>query len=253
MDSIDPPVTQPDRPPRERIINAPTIVILMAGLLVALHGAFSFSAYETQVNLQYDYALVPRRFWAESGSQDAYPSLAAGLLTLLSTGFLHVDWMHVIVNSAMLLAFGTPVARALGGGMGGAGKWMLVYLGSVIAGSAAYLALNGVDAGTAVGASGGTSGLMAAALLVDPRGGLRSPFSREFLGFTAAFAVVNVILVLAGPSLLGSAISWEAHAGGYVAGGLLMLLTGRRAVSPPERLQPPHPASFMRSAPYMLR
>lgn len=216
------------KPPRERIINAPTIVVVMSGLLVALHAAFSFSSFETQITLQYDYALVPRRFWAEAGSEDAYPSLIAGLLTLLSTGFLHADWMHVLVNAGMLLAFGTPVAQALGGGIGGAGKWMLVYLGAVIAGSAAYLALNGVDAGAAVGASGGTSGLMAAALLVGPGGALRSPLSPGFLGFTAAFAIGNAVLVLAGPSLIGAAIAWEAHAGGYVAGGILMLLVGRR-------------------------
>lgn len=228
MDSSD----QPEKPPRERIINAPTIVVAMAGLLVALFAAYSFSSFDQQQGLLFDFALAPERFWAPDTSDRAYPSLLAGLLTLLSTAFLHADWMHVMVNAGMLLAFGTPVARALGGGLGGAGRWTLVFLGAVVGGSAVFLAFHPTVASPyVVGASGGTSGLMAAALLVDPRGGLRSPLSREFLGFTAAFAIANVVFVLAGPSVFGALVSWEAHAGGYLAGGMLMLLVGRRSLA----------------------
>ena len=71
--------------------------------------------------------------------------------------------MHVIVNAMMLLAFGTPVARAFGNTPTGWGLWMIVFLGSIIAGSALYLGLATVQSYYAVGASGGTSGLIAAA------------------------------------------------------------------------------------------
>ncbi len=219
----------PQQPRRERAINAPLIVILTAGVLVLLYAAFSFLGYATQEGLLYDFALAPERFWASPDSGRGYPNLLAGLFTLVSTAFLHGDWGHVLVNAAMLLSFGTPVARAVGGGLGGALRWFVVFFGAVVAGSATYLALHPtVHAPPAIGASGGTSGLMAAGILADPGGGLRSPFSRDFVGFTLAFAVINVVLVLAGPAMFGALVSWEAHAGGYVAGALLMALVARR-------------------------
>jgi membrane associated rhomboid family serine protease len=205
-------------------------------LLVGLHAAFSFSPYETQVRLQYDYALVPRRFWEEGQFARGYPDVFAALLTLVTTGFLHADWIHVLVNSAMLLAFGTPVARALGNDPAGWLRWLAVYFGSVIGGSAAYLGVNDVTAAMAVGASGGASGLIAAAFLLDPlskdQGRMMSPLSRGFVSMTIAFAAMNLLLVLAGPAVFGVGIAWEAHAGGYLAGALLMLALGRRAPSP---------------------
>ncbi len=210
------------------MFNAPVLVVGMALLLVGLHAAYSFLPFESQLRLQYDYALVPRRFWEDGVFAKGYPDIGAALLTLLTTGFLHADWFHVLVNAAMLLAFGTPVARALGGGAGGWLRWLAVYFGSVIAGSATYLAINDVTAAAAVGASGGTSGLIAAAFLLNPYGRMTSPLSRGFLSMTLAFALVNLLLVFAGPMALGVGIAWEAHAGGYVAGALLMLALCRR-------------------------
>lgn len=222
-------------PRREPLFNAPLIVFGMALLLVGLHAAFTFSPYETQVRIQYDYALVPRRFWEEGQFARGYPDIFTALLTLVTTGFLHADWIHVLVNSAMLLAFGTPVARALGNNPRGWLNWMIVYFGSVIGGSAAYLAINDVTAAMAVGASGGTSGLIAAAFLLDPRGRLMSPLSRGFVSMTIAFVAMNALITFAGPSLLGVGIAWEAHAGGYIAGALLMLALCRRSPVPAEQ------------------
>jgi membrane associated rhomboid family serine protease len=208
---------------REPIFNAPLLVTLMAVLLVGLHAATAFSSYDELILLQYEYALVPTRFWAEAGAQGAYPDVLSKLLTLASTSLLHADWMHVLVNSAMLLAFGTPVARALGSGAAGWGKWMLVFVGSVVVGSLAYLLLNDHDATAAVGASGGTSGLVAAAFLLNSYGRVQSPLSRGFLTMTGAFVAMNALLTVMGPQLIGAQLAWQAHAGGYVAGALLML------------------------------
>jgi membrane associated rhomboid family serine protease len=207
---------------REPIFSAPLIVIVMSLSLIGLYAAYSFAPFSEQSGILYDFALAPERFWAPAGSSRVYPDIFSGLLTLVSTALLHNDWMHVIVNSLMLLAFGTPVARAFGSSVTGWGLWMIVFLGSVIAGSALYLALVDATGIPAVGASGGTSGLIAAALLLDPYGGKRKLWSREFLGFTLAIAIANALFTLAAPSLLGMYIGWEAHLGGYIAGALLM-------------------------------
>lgn len=211
---------------REPIINAPVLVIGMALLLVALHGWTTLGmSIEDQIRLQYDYALVPRRFWAEATAEEAYPNLLAALVTLVSTGFLHGGWLHVIVNAGMLLAFGTPIYRGLGRSWL---KWLALYLGSVIGGSAMYLALTDVTNGAAVGASGGVCGLIAAAFLLDPYGRLQSPLSRSFVMMTLGFAAFNAVITFAGPTLLGMGIAWQAHVGGYIAGAVLMLLLAPR-------------------------
>lgn len=210
------------------MFNAPLIVIAMTLVLVGLHGATYLLDQRQWVEMTYDYALVPRRFWADAASDVAYTGIGAKLLTLVSTAFLHGGWMHVIMNSGMLLAFGTPVARTFGGGPAGNGKWLVVFFGAVIAGSLAYLVLQGATGGAAVGASGGVSGLMAAAMLIAPDGTVRSPLSRGFLIFTAVFAVANVVIAFAGPYVLGAGVAWEAHAGGYLAGAIMMLFLGPR-------------------------
>ena len=210
------------RPDRQPIINAPLLVVLMSALLVALHALVTFSSDEVWRQVMWDYAVIPGRFWAPAGSPDVYPDHLSGLITLVSTALLHADWMHVMVNSLMLLAFGTPVARALGRDARGSAFWMLLFVGSVIGGSALYLMLADVNAPWLVGASGGTSGLIAAAFLLDPWGGKRPLWAREFLVFSAVFALVNVLLVFAGPYIFGAGISWEAHLGGYAVGALLM-------------------------------
>ena len=216
---------------RQPILNAPLLVIVVAVVLILLHAAFEFSPPIQQLAISYDYALAPQRFWAPAGSPDVYPDAAAGLLTLLSSGLLHADWLHVLVNSMMLLALGTPVARALGSNFASAALWMLLFLVSVIGGSALYLALANVDSPYLIGASGGVSGLFAAAFLIDPRGGKLPLWSRSFVGMTVAFAIANAALVLVAPFMLGTGVSWEAHAGGYIAGALMMALLPVRGVA----------------------
>ncbi len=224
IDQKHPPREQPKQP----LFNAPLIVIGMALVLVGLHGATYLLSQQQWLEMTYNFALVPRRFFAEAGADVAYVGLGAKLLTLVSSAFLHGGWLHVIMNSGMLLAFGTPVARTLGGEVVGVGKWLAVFFAAVIAGSLVYLVLKGQGGGAAVGASGGVSGLMAAAMLIAPDGTVRTPLSRGFLTFTAVFIVANVVIAFAGPYILGAGVAWEAHAGGYLAGAIIMLLLGPR-------------------------
>ncbi len=211
--------TSPAAPPRVTVI---WLVYATAALLLALHLAYTLATPAQQIEATWNFALAPQRFWAPAGSGDVYPDYVSGLMTLLSSGLLHADWMHVIVNAAMLVWFGVPVARALGPGVAAWGYWMLLFAGAVIAGSAFYLALTDNTGAYLIGASGGTSGVIAAALLLGGNGGKRALWSIGFLVPTAIFAAMNVLLVYAAPYALGMAVSWEAHTGGYVFGALLM-------------------------------
>lgn len=211
--------TIPAAPPRVTVI---WLVYAMAALLLGFHLAFTLAPFDQQDEITWNFALMPMRFWALAGSPDVYPDYPSGLLTLLSSGLLHGDWMHVIVNAAMLVWFGVPVARALGPGAAAWGYWMLLFAGSIIAGSAFYLTVTNDSGAYLIGASGGTSGLIAAALLLGDNGRKHALWSPGFLAPTAIFAVMNVLLVLAAPYALGMAVSWEAHTGGYIFGALLM-------------------------------
>lgn len=214
-----------ERPRRsEPIVNAPLVVVGTAAALVVLHALVSFSGEAAQYDAIYQFALIPERFNAEPGSPDTYSSAASRFLTLFSTALLHANWMHVLVNSAMLLAFGTPVARFLGETVEGATRFALLLASSILGGSLAYLWLSGSDGVAAVGASGGVSGLAAAAFAIAPGGRGVSVATPKFLGFTAAFAVSNVLLAVIGPVTLGSLIAWQAHAGGYLVGAVMMIL-----------------------------
>ena len=225
------PSTAERPPPMFRFSHLPPVVLLTAGALILLYAAYSFAPFEERMGLLYDFALAPERFWAPAGSFKVYPDAASGLLTFVSTALLHGDWFHVIVNALMLLQFGIPVARALGPGVAGASVWMLLFVVSIVAGSVFYITLQDVTGAPAVGASGGTSGLIAAAFLLDPYTGRRRPlWAREFLTLTGVFVAINVLLVFAGPYLLGMGIAWEAHAGGYIAGALLMAVLPQRGL-----------------------
>lgn len=203
-------------------VSVQWLVWITAALLMLLHLAYTLAPYDQQLEATWNFALMPQRFWAPAGSPDVYPDYLSGLFTLVSSALLHADWMHVIVNSAMLVWFGVPVARALGPGIAAWGYWMLLFVGSIIAGSVLYLALLDDQATYLIGASGGTSGLIAAALLLGDNGGKRALWSSGFLVPTAMFAAMNLLLVLAAPYALGMLVSWEAHAGGYIFGALLM-------------------------------
>ena len=52
---------------------------------------------------------------------------------------------------------------------------------------------------------------------------------RRFLSASAVFLVGNIVLAFLGPSLFGSAIAWQAHIGGYVAGAVLFRFMVRHA------------------------
>ena len=218
------------------MFNAPPLVLGVAIGLVALHGLTYLLSHEGQERLLYDYALVPQRFFAPSGDPDAYPNLGAKLLTLASTGLLHAGWLHVLVNSGMLLAFGAQVLRLLGSGAGAALRWLALLLGSTIAGSLAYLVFDHLlpsEASAAVGISGGVSGLMGAAFLVGFDGQGVSLVAPRFLTMTIAFLLANLVLAFGGSSIAGAGIAWQAHVGGYVAGAMMIALLRGRGERPP--------------------
>lgn len=83
---------------------------------------------------------------------------------LLTSGFLHVDWMHLILNMYVLYTFGSIVFSILG-----MLPTLLIYFGSLIAGSLYTLSYHKNEPFySAVGASGAVSGIVYACILLYP-------------------------------------------------------------------------------------
>ncbi|MFC7291855.1 rhomboid family intramembrane serine protease [Hirschia litorea] len=218
MPPIDDENGVPLQPKREPMFNAPLSMVLLSGGLVALYFLYSVQSDQVKNGILIDYALFPERFFAEAGSGYAYDGWIGKALPFIGHGLLHADWAHVLMNSVFALAFASGVVRVLGWW-----RTLLVYAGAQIGGALLYLYLSQLlpsQASIAVGASGAVSGLTGAAFLFMAQGHF---LSRQFGIYSAVFLVGNVMLALAGPALLGSAIAWEAHVGGYIVGALMAL------------------------------
>ncbi len=85
-------------------------------------------------------------------------------IRLLSAGFLHGSWMHLIFNM-MTLYFFAPIAISGFGEIG----FLIIYFGSMLLGNAFCLYLyKNVPYYSAIGASGGVSGILFAAIAIFP-------------------------------------------------------------------------------------
>lgn len=137
------------------------------------------------------------------GDLALYPPLVARgeFVRLIGSGFLHYGPLHLLVNMFALYIVGRFVEAALG-----PGRYLAVYLVSLLGGSAAVMVFS-QDTATA-GASGAIFGLFGAqaAVLI---------LLRQSPGPVLAVIFVNVVISVSIPG-----ISVWGHIGGLVAGTL---------------------------------
>jgi membrane associated rhomboid family serine protease len=200
-------------------------------------------------------AKVPDRIWYENGKRKTHfrevtitvpqaPGPFPIFLTLLTSMFLHGDWLHLIGNLWFLAVFGRNVECALDHG-----RFLAFYLACGVLGGLAYTVSDVSSVIPCLGASGAISGVMGAYVAIHPFNPV-SLWVGCYVGVIQlpAIAVVGAwflfqylaafqSLEYAGTNLGGTAY-WE-HVGGFLAGagiiwgtvGYLKLRSGRR---PPE-------------------
>ena len=123
---------------------------------------------------------------------------------------LHASLSHLLVNLALLLAFGPSIEkRAKGWGLA------LVYVLSAAAGVGAHQLASGLPL---VGASGAVSGVIGA------HAGVR-PWGKASVVAAALWGVANAAGWLVWP---GAGLSYASHLGGLVAGGVVAALIASR-------------------------
>src|SRR3954466_12972033 len=126
---------------------------------------------------------------------------------LLTAGFLHAGFFHLLFNMFALYVLGTLLEPAVG-----RFRFGLIYLVSLLAGSFGALLLS-PDSPT-VGASGAIFGLMGAAVIVMRNRGMNAMESG--LGF---WIVLNLVITFTVPN-----ISIGGHIGGLLGGALAALV-----------------------------
>lgn len=98
----------------------------------------------------------------------------------LSHGFVHADWMHLIINMFVLLSFG-QVVEAYYKFLFGIGKggyfFVLLYIGALLISATPSFGKHRNDAWyTAVGASGAVSAVVFTSIMISPLSGIRFIF-----------------------------------------------------------------------------
>lgn len=145
-------------------------------------------------------------------------SWAAPLSPILYN-FIHSDWTHVGFNAIMGLALCTFVEK-----MFSTQTTIKFFFLCGIGGAAIYFILNPTTHAPVIGASGSTSGLFAAALMMMYEQGRFGAFTGKFAnkGPWPIIGIWTAIMVLLG--LLSGGIAWEAHIGGFLTGSALYYL-----------------------------
>jgi membrane associated rhomboid family serine protease len=165
---------------------------------------------------------------------------------LITAGFLHVEFFHLLFNMWGLYIFGGLVAPSLGGK-----RFLWLYLIGAISGNLLYLLLNWNSQGGLLGASGAVFAVMVAAALIEPNRQFivfPLPFPMKTRTLVICYTVLEILMLSSGKS---DGISHLAHLGGAIGGYLYMkALWGnhlswdpflRQAWRPQFRTAPPQP------------
>lgn len=133
---------------------------------------------------------------------------------LLTVGFVHISFTHMLVNGYALLQLGRLVEREVG-----SLKMLAVFILSVLSGSMfVFIAQDNI---LLVGASAGLFGLLGlVVVLAFESGSIRNPQVR--MNFISILMINLFISLLPGVSFLG-------HLGGFVAGVLIGTATSSKA------------------------
>ncbi|MCD8528809.1 MAG: rhomboid family intramembrane serine protease [Chitinophagales bacterium] len=131
---------------------------------------------------------------------------------LITSGFLHADMTHLIVNMITFYSFGLALQSLFN-----LIQFLIIYFGSLILGNLLALFINKNNYNySAIGASGAVSGVVFACILF-------APFQNVYLFFFLPikfwiFGVLYLLYTVYGMNKQNDNIGHEAHLGGALAG-----------------------------------
>lgn len=166
--------------------------------------------------------------------------------TVLTSMFLHGDWLHLLGNLWFLWLFGDNVEDDLGHG-----AFAVVYLVCGVAAALAQLLVDPSAAVPMIGASGAISGIMGVYVVRFPHVPVRVLVilivfltvvrvpAIVVLGYWFALQLLGALPQLGAHS---AGVAFWAHVGGFLAGVAIALVTPRRRGAPADRAGAPRRA-----------
>jgi membrane associated rhomboid family serine protease len=139
-------------------------------------------------------------------------------IRMLSSGFLHVDIMHLVFNMFTLWCFAPVVTQWLG-----SFSFVLVYFGSLIFGNLLTMLFHKNDYSyRAVGASGAVTGVLYSAILLEP--GMTLGIFGVIPIPAYLFGILYLLYSIYGMKAKNDNIGHTAHFGGAIGGYLITLI-----------------------------
>lgn len=132
---------------------------------------------------------------------------------LVTSGFLHISWMHLAINMFVLFSFGSGLESALG-----VLPFLVIYFVSLIGGNLLAILIHKQDEQySSVGASGAISGLVFATIAIMP--GLKIFFIPAWI-----YGVLYVLYTIYAIRSQRTDVGHAAHLGGALIGMLAAIL-----------------------------
>ena len=140
-------------------------------------------------------------------------------IRIVSSAFLHVDYLHLILNMYVLFIFAPQLIVTLG-----VVKFLIIYIGSLLAGNLFTLSFHKNELYySAVGASGAVAGVIYAAILLNPDMSLiMFPLPIPIPGYI--FGIGYLLYSIYGMKKQIGNVGHSAHLGGAIGGYALTLL-----------------------------
>lgn len=140
-------------------------------------------------------------------------------IRMFTSAFLHVDYLHLILNMYVLYIFAPQIINELG-----VVKFLIIYFGSLLAGSLFTLSFHKNELYySAVGASGAVAGVIYAAILLSPNMRLiMFPLPIPIPGYI--FGIGYLLYSIYGMKKQIGNVGHSAHLGGAIGGYALTLL-----------------------------
>jgi len=204
----------------ERTVPVVTYVLIALNVLVfflELNGGDPFIQ---------QWSVVPRRLTHNPGGD---------FITIFTSMFMHGGWLHLGGNMLYLWIFGDNVEDRFGHV-----KFIVFYLLCGIAATIAQVAVNSGSNVPNLGASGAIAGVLAAYLVLFPRGSVKVLMGRGVvpmpalivIGFWIVLQFINGIGSITQSAETGG-VAYMAHIGGFIAGLALTFLFGGRRIAAP--------------------
>ena len=180
------------------IVDGLSLLLIIANVIVSWKGFNDRNFYE-----RYEFSIEKIKLYKQ-------------YYRLVTSGFLHVNWMHLIFNMLVLYFFAGTVESFFG-----PLQFLLIYFVSMIGGDLLSLFIHRYDSGySSVGASGAVNGIIFAAIAVFP--GMRMGFFFIPIAIPAwIFGLAYVLYSIYGIRSRRDNIGHESHLAGALIGMLL--------------------------------